>query len=254
MLSINLKSNKKMKKFVFLLVALFSFSVVFAQDISYGLKAGVNYGATKTTDEDYNALFNPGVFPHFGAFAEFGFGEFFAIQPELNYFVSGFKGNGENTAYTGLDTGGIELNINNGVNGNLSYLQIPVMFKYYFTDALSLDAGPYISFLLSAKYDGKKTAFDVPVSDGEGGYVLMDIVTTYDKEDMKDEYNSMDYGLGVGATYNFDFGLNISARYNLGLADLDATDKGTASGSDRLQADYKVQNRIFQFTVGYKFM
>ncbi len=219
-----------MKKFVFLLVALFSLSVVFAQDISYGLKAGVNYGATKTTDADYNASFNPVLGPAVGVFAQIGLGEYFAIQPELQYFPSGSK-QVDDYYFTPYDDG-IDYDVKNSVN----YFNIPIMAQYMFTEGLALEAGPYVGFLLSAKSKGTVGGVDVD-------------------EDTKDGFESMDYGVGVGAAYALDNGVFFNLRYYLGLADLHKEAEMTETKAGEVgTADFKVQNRILQFSVGYKFM
>jgi len=56
-------------------------------------------------------------------------------------------------------------------NVKLNYLNIPVLAKYYITDAFSVEAGPQIGLLLSAKSRG---------------------------EDIGDLYKSSDFGLNLG--------------------------------------------------------
>ena len=60
-----------MKKFLLLAVVFVVSNVVFAQEVTFGAKVGVNYGATLTSDADYNALFKGAIRPQFGVFAEF---------------------------------------------------------------------------------------------------------------------------------------------------------------------------------------
>lgn len=232
-----------MKKFVFLLVALFSFSVVFAQDISYGLKAGIDYGGGLTSDEEYNELFKPTVSFNVGAFVEFGLGEFFALQPEVNFLGTTFKGTDEDKPFQGLT-------VHNTVGGSRNFIQVPVMVKYFFTDGLSLEAGPYVSFLMTAKYDGDKKVY-------QGDVLLPEPYSEYfTNDDVKERFANVDYGLAVGATYGLDNGLLFSLRYNLGLANQAQENFGIgeADGDIYGSKDYSIQNRIFQFTVGYKFM
>lgn len=225
-----------MKKFVFLLIALFTLSIANAQDISFGVKAGVNYGATLTTDSDYNDHFDAMIGPHFGVLADIAITDDFSFQPELLYSPSGFK-----QAET-IETAAGDVTYD--LKGAVNYLTLPLMAKYYFVDGFSLEAGPYVGFVISANLDGT-----VEMPDVLGGTI------TYDKEDIKESYNSIDYGLGVGASYELEMGVFFTARYNLGLSDINAEDLSEIPDTDGvLDKDDKIQNNIFQFSVGYKFM
>ena len=254
-----------MKKLL-LLIAIIAGTSLFAQDLSYGLKAGLAYGGGKTTDADYNSLFKPTVAFTIGAFAEFKFSDQFAVRPELNFLQTSFKGTAENVNVNYFETllGG-PFAVNNEKTGSRSYLNIPVLLEYYVMDGLSINAGPYISFLMSAKNDGKFLAY-VPTDAYEQAFIalgydldgeLNDWVTlsVSDNEDVKDEYKSTDIGLALGATYNLENGMFVDVRYNLGFNDQndDPDAVGTASGDLYGQADYAIHNRIAQFTIGYRF-
>ncbi|MCC7520157.1 MAG: PorT family protein [Flavobacteriaceae bacterium] len=235
-----------MKKFLLLAVVFVVSNVVFAQEVTFGAKVGVNYGATLTSDADYNALFKGAIRPQFGVFAELNLSDAFALQGGLEYFGSGFQGKGEDVDYKPLGST-VELQVKNEVKGKLAYLQVPVLAKYYITEGFSVEAGPYVGFLLSAKYDGKSTT-------SYNGSVLG--TTDYDNEDLKDEYNSTDFGLKFGVGYKLENGLMFSAGYNLGLSDLQKEDEGEVSGDDGVKGteSFKVKNQFFQFGVGYKFL
>lgn len=107
---------------------------------------------------------------------------------------------------------------------NLSYISVPVMAKYYIIERLSIEAGPQIGFLVSAKRD-------------------YDYTESEDGEDIKDGYNTIDFGLNFGAGYKLDNGLNFSARYNLGLVNI----------SKYAPDGYSTLNNVFQLSVGYFF-
>ena len=223
-----------MKKLVVVMIALFTLSIAQAQDVSVGVKAGVNYGATLTSDSDYNAQFNPIIGPHFGVVVEIGLSDVFSVQPELLYSPSGFNYDDSAEEFSGLSY---------NLNGKVNYLNIPVMAKYYVTEALSIEAGPYFGFLLSAKVDGEVKFGDA-------------VVASFDDEDVKDDYNSTDVGFGAGASYELESGLFFTVRYNLGLSNIEADEEETLEskageiGSD----DFTIKNNIFQFSLGYKFM
>lgn len=222
-----------MKKLVLVMIAVFAFTFANAQEVSFGVKAGVNYAGTLTSDSDYNAQFNPVIGPNFAVVAEIRLSDVFSVQPEIMFSPSGFNADDDAEGYQGVDF---------DVNGKVNYLNIPIMAKYYATEALSIEAGPYFGFVLSAKLDG-----DVKVGDF--------VVASYDNEDVKDDYESLDVGFGGGASYELENGLFFTARYNVGLMNIEAEteemeEKGGEVGSD----DFTIKNNIFQFSVGYKFM
>lgn len=235
-----------MKKTVLSIIALFVMNMMFSQEISFGVKAGLNYGATLTSDSGYNDLFKPAAKVQFGVFADFDLSESFGLQTGLDYFGSGFQGKGEAVDYTPLGSP-IAFPVNNEVKGKLAYLQVPLVGKYYVMENLSIEAGPYVGFLLSAKYDGKSTLTH-PLAG--------DIVTTYDNEDVKDEYNSTDFGLKLGLGYKLESGLLFNLGYNLGLSDIQKELTGEVAGTDGIKGteSFKVKNQFLQFSLGYKFL
>ena len=79
------------------------------------------------------------------------------------------------------------------------------MAKFYVAEGFSIEAGPQIGFLLSAKVDWEE--------DGDSG-----------TEDIKDEVKGIDFGVNLGFGYKLDSGLNFGARYNLSLTELPDTE------------------------------
>lgn len=173
-------------------VAFFGFSNLNAQEIQFGAKAGLNFAnitGDNSADNDLVTAF------HFGLVSEIPISEKFSFQPEIMYSGQGTSF-GENTTM------------------ELQYLSIPLMGKYYVAKGLSLEAGPQIGFLLSAKAE---------------------------KVDFKDLYNSVDFSVNFGLGYKLDNGLNFGARYNLGLSDINK------------DSTFKNKNGVFQVSVGYFF-
>ena len=178
-----------MKKLLFTAVAVFAFGFTNAQETKFGAKAGLNMS---NLTGDANTDSKVGFFV--GGFAEIKLTDKFAVQPELLYSALGAKD--DNDSY------------------NLNYLLVPVMAKYFVTEQLSLEAGPQIGFLMSAKYDG---------------------------EDIKDLFNSTDLGFNFGAGYDVTETINVGLRYSLGLSNVLDSDF----------ADAKTSN--IGLAVGYKF-
>ena len=157
-----------MKKLLFAAaIAAFTMTSVNAQQ--FGAKAGLNMATVVGDNTDNNKMLTSF---HVGAVAEFEINDQFSFQPELVYSMQGTK-----VEYTLLGQE-IESSI------EISYINIPLMAKYYVTEELSLQAGPQIGFLMSAELKSGSTT-----------------------SDMKDETK-------------MDNGLFFDARYNLGLSDL----------------------------------
>ncbi|MXN90515.1 outer membrane beta-barrel protein [Flavobacterium sp. Sd200] len=164
-----------------------------AQEIKFGAKGGLNFASVSgdnTEGIDVVTSFN------FGIVSEIPISEKFSFQPELMYSGQGYSYNDDTIA--------------------LSYLNVPLMGKYYLIKGLSVEAGPQIGFLFSAKND---------------------------KTDVKDSYNTFDFGVNFGLGYKFNSGLNFAARYNLGLTDINNLENSPS----------KNKNSVFQLSVGYFF-
>lgn len=121
-----------------------------------------------------------------GAFAEYQFHKNVAIAPEVVFASQGgkFKADGVTSTFT------------------TNYINIPVMMKFYVIDDLSIDFGPQIGFNVYSKYTSKAS------SGGAEAKV---------KTDIKDATNTVDFGLGLGATYNLSSMAFVQARYTMGL-------------------------------------
>lgn len=163
-----------------------------AQAIKLGVKAGLNFASVSG---NYTA--NPETVTglHYGVMAEIPLTEKFSFQPEALFSGQGFSLSSNTVA--------------------LSYLNIPLMGKYYVTKGLSLEAGPQIGFLLSAKQESVN---------------------------VKDSYHSLDYGVNAGLGYKLDNGLNFGLRYNVGLANINKTNTFTN------------KNGVAQVSIGYFFL
>lgn len=183
-----------MKKILLLaVVTVLGFTNVNAQEIKFGAKGGLNFASVSgdnTEGIDVVTSLN------FGVLSEIPVSDKFSFQPELMYSGQGYSFN-ENTIA-------------------LSYLNLPLMGKYYIAKGLSVEAGPQIGFLLSAKNE---------------------------ETDVKDSFNSFDFGVNFGLGYKLDNGLNFGARYNLGLTDINNLDNSS----------FKNKNGVFQLSVGYFF-
>jgi len=207
-----------MKKIILSSLLVLAVSFTYAQKAEFGVKGGLNSsnfsGDTDGTDFKSRVGFNVGVF------AAIKLSEKITLQPEILYSTQGAKAENVTAPVDDiLFTGDIKF--------NLSYINVPVMIKYYVADKFNLEAGPQIGFLTSAKtstkLDGYSQSFD---------------------DDAKKYFESVDFGLNFGAGYDFTKNVSAGVRYNLGLSNILKTEPGDNSES---------QNSVFSLSVGYKF-
>lgn len=195
-------------------VAVFGLTSVQAQDISFGAKAGVNLAnlGGDVEDNDMKIGF------HVGGVVEIPLSEQFSFAPELLYSMQGTK-----SEYT-EDFFGEEVSFEDKLK--LDYVNIPLMAKFYVAEGFSLEAGPQVGFLMSAKYESEASF------DGE---------TESESIDIKDELETLDFGLNFGAGFKMESGLFFQGRYNLGLSNITG------------ESDVKWTNQVIQFSAGFMF-
>ncbi len=228
------------KLFLSAAVAVFSFASLSAQDISFGVKGGVNFaniagdfGAGDLYDDNDTKM---KVGFHIGGLAEIMLSEKFALQPELLFSMQGAKS--EYDYDDGFDSESFESKI------NLSYINLPIMAKFYPIENLAIEMGPQVGFLVSAKSDYESTYTTGGVTVSESG-----------DDDVKDQYKGIDFGLNFGASYKLDSGLFFSARYNLGLTKVDDDDYYDDIDGDLgiFSSTFSRKNRVIQLSAGFMF-
>lgn len=186
-----------MKTILIVLLVGINYSIAVAQNVNFGIKGGLNLSSLTgdVSDLDSRTSF------HFGAIAEIEISETFSIQPEVLFSSQGAKD-------SQFDE---ELRLN--------YLNLPIMAKYFAASGLSIEAGPQIGVLLSAKSE----------FDGE-------------EEDVEEAFNDLDLGVNFGLGYKLENGINFALRYTVGISNV--LDEGD---------EFKVRNGVFQLSVGYFF-
>lgn len=198
-----------MKKVLFLLVAaLMVVATINAQEVGsgkFGLKAGASVTFVTNSDADARMSY------YGGATYEYRLSSLIALSPELIFSAQGGE---SETSYTALGTTVVA-----STNLNLAYLHIPLLAKFYLGDKFSVDLGPQVGFLLSAK--SKADGVSTKITD----------------------CNTFDLSIAFGMTYNFMDCFYANARYNLGVTNI--------ADADILGENYK--NGVFQLGVGFKF-
>lgn len=168
-----------------------------AQNIDLGIKAGVNFATiSDVTDAESKTGFVV------GAFAGFKLGEKFGVQADLLYSQQGAK----------FDAGDIDL----------SYVNVPVVAKYFVTDKFNIQLGPQFGFVV----------------DDNISKVLGDIA----------EAEKTDVTGVVGVGLHLPFGLRADARYNFGLTDI------LKSNNSDVNITEPGKNSVITIALGYSFL
>ncbi len=191
-----------MKKIILSAIAIMAFAFSNAQETRFGVKGGLNI-TSFSGGNYYDAKSLVGF--QVGGFAEIKVIDRLAIQPELLFSTQGAR----------LEFG------NTDFDTKLNYINVPVLAKFYVTKQFTVEAGPQLGFLVSAKSEG---------------------------EDVKDGFKSVDTGFNFGVGYNFTDNFSVGARYTVGLANIADRDADTW---DEYYDSPK--NSVFAITLAYKF-
>lgn len=210
---------KKLKVILTAVSVAFSTSV-FAQNLNFGLKAGLNLSsATIKIDGEKSDEIKmlPGLVV--GAFSDINFTEKFGLETGLQFEQKGYKAEEEIYGKTATD------------KFTVNYLTIPVNLRLNLPvgeNNLYFLAGPTFGIGLSAKekveYDGETETESIDFGD-DGGLSRMNI------------------GLLFGAGYELSGKLGLRVTYDLGLSNL-------VSDGD---SDNKVSTNVLGLSITYKF-
>jgi hypothetical protein len=195
-----------MKKEVYIILLLL-FSIPFFgqnskkdQGIVFGMKGGLNISNFIGDIEDNK--FRTSI--HLGIISEIIISDKVSLQPEILYSGQG---------YSGKTTPGFS-------RSKYDYLNLPILAKIYLSEKISIETGPQIGFLISAK---EKTETDKITIENQ---------------------NNIDFGLNIGLAYELNSGVFFQTRYNLGLSNVNQS-----NSSDAL----RYSNSVIQFSTGIIF-
>jgi hypothetical protein len=186
---------------------LFSASLTAQPQIGAGVKGGINLSTQSTTGEGEGIAVRQLFGYNAGVFANLFFMDNFAFQTEL--LVSSRGSDWDDPYYNVRDL--------------LTYLDLPLLFKYQPIKYANIHIGPQFGYLLRAKQEDK--------DDGE--------IT-----DIKEWYNPLDIGLVLGAEANLPFKMNFTVRYVFGLV----------SATNDVEYWEPWRNNFLQFSLGYRLM
>ena len=172
---------KKILVVIFVLIASYSY----AQDLKFGVKAGLNL--SNVVGDDFEDVdMKSGLY--FGGFLNVPLNDRLSFQPELLYSRQGWK---EDAVMLG--------STNRDLKMKISYLNIPLLVRMGLgsSDKVYFYAGPQIGFFLKA---------EVEFDDND--------------EDAKDAFDSVDFSLNIGFSFVVGDNMSLDVRYNRGLSNI----------------------------------
>jgi hypothetical protein len=152
---------------------------LFAQQIDYGIKGGVNISNLFINDIDDETA-RTGF--HAGVYAKVPAGAIFAVQPEILFNTKG--------TFAAYDNGEVDFRLN--------YIDVPILADFKLGTSADIYVGPYVGILLTSNAEPEGTFSD-----------------EYEEFDRSD-FAPLDFGLSAGFGINFEI-FSIGTRYNLGL-------------------------------------
>jgi hypothetical protein len=202
---------------LFSLIGLINFS--FAQSVSFGVKAGVNFSNISSSGGGLTLTTSNTTGLHVGAVADIGFANL-SLQPGILYSTKGGSSN--------FGSGGAD-------KLTLNYVEVPVNLLYNIPVGIGkvfIGGGPYVALGVS----GKSTLSGTATSTGSGSE-SQNITFGSASGDVKNP----DFGVNLLGGFRFKSGLSFSAGYGIGLANL-SNESGAST-----------KNNVLSFSIGYFF-
>ncbi|MDX1586749.1 MAG: porin family protein [Balneolaceae bacterium] len=162
---------------------------LYAQNVSYGVKAGADF-STWGGDDVRNADLDMNIGYHAGAFAEFPVAKSMSIESGLYLSRKGFKAQEQIL--------GVEMDLTN----TSTYLDLPVLAKFNVARNYNFFIGPQLSYILQNK-------------------ITFEAMGQKDTEKSVTGFTKFDIGAVAGLGYRFANGMLFSANYDFGLQSLD---------------------------------
>ncbi|MCG2431393.1 porin family protein [Aequorivita xiaoshiensis] len=190
-----------MKKLIVTVIILFIGVNSYSQEFDLGVKAGINFSNVYGLDK-LNLEYTEGIVV--GVFAGVKFSDRIGLQVDALYSEQGAK-------FTSSGSGKFDL----------TYLNVPVVLKYYLVDdqPLYIQVGPQVGFLIND-----------------------DLRTVIDNSSVNAAGNDTDIAAVMGMGYDFPYGIRLEGRFNLGITSI--TDYQLESG----------RHKYISLTIGYSFL
>lgn len=201
-----------MKKKILFSMSLFVSIASFAQQIHYGVGAGITSynmrgaaaGNLNQVLSFTNGLVSTGPVTGFygGGYANISVGNNLSVEPGLFYSTKGYSVN-DAYAVKGINL----LSANASASLHSAYIEMPLLLKADF-NGLQVFAGPQLSYLTNAKVKTKAGLLGVNLYNGS--------------IDVTNQLNRWDAAITGGVAYQFSNGIRLTASYDRGLSKVDA--------------------------------
>ncbi len=202
---------RKIKVLLFASITLLFIQESMAQETTLGLRGGLNFANLSGSDvSGEEAQFKY----HAGAFVQVRVTDFFALQVEGMYSLKGSE-----TSIGDID---------------LTYVDVPILAKIYFSDRFNIHAGPQFGVLINAENETAGTSTDVT-----------------------DRFSTLELGAAAGIEYHLEMGIHFGARYQFSLNSIgedyeQTTTIGNVTTTTKID-EPDIKNGIIQAYVGFNF-
>lgn len=236
-----------MKKNLIVLSLILLSNIVLSQKLlpnRYGLEIGTNLSnIISVSNEGVKNINASSIIGVTGGFnMHFPMNEKWSINPSIHY-----SQNGSSITFSYIHDYEINQRDIHEVTSeiNLAYTKLNIPFSYNCSPKLSLNLGPYISYLVSANYN--------EVSDISSNQNVNSAYTLPDSEFSEED---LDYGIIASISYYISDDLMILSSYNSGISDIGVINKQTYTGSNNNSEkvnSYNLKNSNVTFSIVYLF-
>ena len=208
-----------MKVFKLMLVAavLAVTAPAMAQDLSFGVKAGLNFSKFKIDADGYSVSPKSIAGLNIGFYADYNLSDLLAVESGLSFEQKGYKTEEDGDKST----------------NKINYLTLPINLRANIAvgdNNLYFLAGPTFGIGLSGKWkdeeDGDKDDGSIKFGSGDDA-----------------DYKRMNVGFLIGVGYELSNNIGVRLTYDMGLSNIDSDGN----------SDYKVKSGAFGIAVTYKF-
>ena len=208
---------KNMKKNFVLLIA-FSMALYATSQARFelGAKLGANISSASIGGGDFSA--NSFTSIHGGLFTLLKIGNI-GIQPELLFSRQG-----------------TELSISTSpdpIQYKFSYLNVPILIKFYLPLGINFQGGPQIGFLQDTEIKGDTA----------------NVMKTFN---VIKKFLDNDFAIALGLGWDAPFGLQFNIRYVIGLTDIVDEQGGSLMPNSLPNSFASLKNTSFQVSLGYR--
>ncbi|MFC2125743.1 porin family protein, partial [Bacteroidota bacterium] len=189
-------------------------------NVEFGINVGMNYSTLiNTSNSEMKLGLNIGPFFNIRISDRFSF--YPSVLPVLNVGTDNFPT--YETGYTDLDD---NLDLFD-VTRKMSYISVPLLFKYRIFNQVYFEAGPQVSLL--------KKARDIFHSDDIGDGLTYENVIT-------EELKQLDLGMASGLSYRLSKGegLGIGVRYTIGFIDTLKNNDGKSQNNSIFSINFSI--------------